>query len=303
MIKPEISVIICTHNPRKDYLDRVLEALRKQTLSMERWELLLIDNASKENLAESWDLSWHPSGKIIRENEVGLTAARLRGMREFNSELLVFVDDDNALFPDYLQKGLEVASEWPRLGAWGCQYIAEYESGDSYSDGSDFWSSRLDTDLWTNLKDRRAAPFGGGMFLRKKVSEIYLEKCSTEPLRKLLDRSGSSLSSFGDFDIAFTACDVGYGIGRFKTLKLIHLIPADRSTPNYLWRITKDSGYSDVIFRYLHGEQPPRRLLKRTLSFFYTVVRNLIKGDGVRLLIADELGRIKAIKFLRSFGI
>ena len=35
-IKPEISVIICKHNARRDYLDRVLEAFRGRNFSMER---------------------------------------------------------------------------------------------------------------------------------------------------------------------------------------------------------------------------------------------------------------------------
>jgi hypothetical protein len=40
------SVVICTHNSRLIYLRRVLEALRSQTLPLEQWELLLIDNAT-----------------------------------------------------------------------------------------------------------------------------------------------------------------------------------------------------------------------------------------------------------------
>jgi hypothetical protein len=48
-------------------LRRVLDALKAQTLPKEQWELLLIDNASKEPLAESWDLSWHPHARHIRE--------------------------------------------------------------------------------------------------------------------------------------------------------------------------------------------------------------------------------------------
>lgn len=323
--RPEVSVIICTHNPREDYLRRTLEALRKQTLAVERWELLLIDNASarplkaaevKSEKVEKWesgkvetwegvkvDLGWHPRARVVREDEVGLTAARLRAFREAKSELLVFVDDDNALFADYLESGLEIASQWPCLGAWGCQYFSEYDNGKNYSREQDVWSSRLETDLWTSLPDRRAAPFGGGMFLRKAVADEYQRKCATEPLRKLLDRAGSSLSSYGDFDIAFTACDIGLGIGRFHKLRLIHLIPAVRLTPEYSWRITRDSGYSDVIFRYLRGEKPPRRLLKRNLSLLYSMARELSKGKSVRLQIADELGRRKAIKFLRSSGV
>jgi hypothetical protein len=61
------SVIICSHNPRDDYLSRVLDALRLQTLSMAQWELLLVDNASNDELRRKWDVSWHPHGRHIRK--------------------------------------------------------------------------------------------------------------------------------------------------------------------------------------------------------------------------------------------
>ena len=47
----ELSVIICTHNPRLDYLGRVLDALREQTLGKEQWELVVVDNASTSSLS------------------------------------------------------------------------------------------------------------------------------------------------------------------------------------------------------------------------------------------------------------
>ncbi len=76
MEQPDVSVILCTHNPRADYLDRVLVGLRRQTLSFQHWELLLIDNASKESVADRFDIGWHPNGRHVREDELGLTEAR-----------------------------------------------------------------------------------------------------------------------------------------------------------------------------------------------------------------------------------
>src|SRR5260221_12668969 len=115
----ECSVIICTHNPRPDYLRRVLDALRAQTLPKEQWELLLIDNASKEPLAWAWDLSWHPQARNLREDEPGLTPARLRGIRESTSNLLLFVDADNVLAPDNLAVALRLGSLHPHFGDLG----------------------------------------------------------------------------------------------------------------------------------------------------------------------------------------
>src|SRR5437867_11640557 len=111
----DVSVIICTHNPRPDYLRRVLDALKAQTLPMEQWELLLIDNASSEGLVDVWDLSWHPSAHHIRENELGKTPSVLRGIKESAGELLVLVDDDNVLAPDRSEErrvGKECRGRW-----------------------------------------------------------------------------------------------------------------------------------------------------------------------------------------------
>jgi hypothetical protein len=75
-LRSDLSVVICTHNPHAGNLRRTLNALREQTLPFEKWELLLIDNASAEPLASSWDLSWHPHARHIAEPQLGLSAAR-----------------------------------------------------------------------------------------------------------------------------------------------------------------------------------------------------------------------------------
>src|ERR1700761_1057420 len=99
-----ITVIVCAHNPRRDFLKRTLDALNTQTLPKQQWEFLLIDNVSKEPLEKYWDLSWHPHARHVCENELGLTAARLRGIKESSGELLIFVDDDNLLATNYLEQ-------------------------------------------------------------------------------------------------------------------------------------------------------------------------------------------------------
>jgi len=37
---PKLSVITCAHNPRPDYLGKVIEALERQTLAKERWQCI-----------------------------------------------------------------------------------------------------------------------------------------------------------------------------------------------------------------------------------------------------------------------
>jgi glycosyltransferase involved in cell wall biosynthesis len=301
-IKPEISVIICTHNPRKDYLERVLEALRKQTVPLEGWELLVIDNASKENLAESWDLSWHPHGRHVREDQVGLTHARLRAMREAKSDLLLFLDDDNEVFPDYLEQGLKIAADWPILGVWGGQWFAEYEKGMPKDWTYDPWSTHFQRDVWSNNYDRESAPYGGGMFVRSEVAEEYLNSCQKNSLKNLLDRAGGNLASYGDFDIAFTACDLGLGMGRFLALQITHLIPDARTTPKYCAKIREDSAYSEILFRFSRGEKIIPESRVEQLVEFYKEFRMRIAGKDIALALAAKKGRKRALAYLKNMN-
>src|SRR5262245_36682556 len=120
------SVIISTHNPRPAYLGRVLDALRAQTLAKEQWELIVVDNVCTEPLDSRVDLSWHPAARILREDELGLTPARLRGIAESAGAILIFVDDDNVLATDYLEQSLKIGADFPFLGAWGGSIDLEF---------------------------------------------------------------------------------------------------------------------------------------------------------------------------------
>ena len=93
----DASVIICTHNPRSDYFARVLDALRNQTLLFNKWELLIVDNASRIPLSSTCDISWHPTARHILERELGVAYARRLGIQEASADLIVFDDDDNVL--------------------------------------------------------------------------------------------------------------------------------------------------------------------------------------------------------------
>jgi glycosyltransferase involved in cell wall biosynthesis len=78
----KISVVLCTDNAREPYLRRMLAGLRAQHLPREQWEFLVVDNRSDEPLQDRLNLSWHPAARIVREEKLGLTPARLRGIAE-----------------------------------------------------------------------------------------------------------------------------------------------------------------------------------------------------------------------------
>ena len=249
----EASVIICTYNPQADFLRRVLDALKEQTLPKEQWELLLIDNASGEPLVSTWNLSWHPQGRHIREDELGLTPARLRGIKESAGPLLVFVDDDNVLRSDFLVNTIEISTKFPFLGAWGGHVEGEF------ADEVPEWLKshlhalavrEVDRDYWSNYyADNRSMPFGAGMCVRKTVAAAYSRALGNRPASRQLGRKGSSLVSGEDIDMALTAYDSGFGTGLFRNLRSTHIIPKRRMTVEYLCRLLEGIEYSTHLLR------------------------------------------------------
>lgn len=300
---PEISVITCSHNPRPDYLAQVLDALREETLAQARWEYLLIDNSSQEPLGSRVDLSWHSNARHIREEKLGLTHARLRGIREAAGDILVFVDDDNVLDADYLEQVVHVAREWPRLGAWGGQTRPGFES-DPPDWTRQYWSRlvirEFDSDRWSNQPSQAdTMPCGAGMCVRKSVVDYYAELHANGQRNILMDRTGNSLVSGGDSDLAICACDIGLGMGLFTSLRLTHLIPPGRLTEDYLASLLEGLAYSAIVldsFRSSNG------LLRRKLSTVLADYARLAIREGRerRFFRAIRRGEDKAVKVLRN---
>lgn len=246
-----ISVITCAHNSRADYLDRTLGALKNQTLEKRNWEFLLIDNASDKPLHERIDLSWHPHGRHVREERLGLTHARLRGISEAKGEILVFVDDDNVLSEDFLEQVAHLSTKYQMIGAWSGQCKPVFDVPPPQWTKR-YWGSlalrEFDQDQWSNLyNEPRSMPNGAGLCVRKSVADHYAGLHSSGQRNFLLDRSGQSLVSGGDIDLAACACDIGFGVGVFASLKLHHLMPPSRLSEDYLLRLIEGIAYSEVI--------------------------------------------------------
>jgi len=289
------SVIICAHNPRPHFLQRVLQALREQLLPKEEWELLLVDNGSTEPLSERVDLSWHPHGRHLREMTPGLTPARVRGILEAKGELLVFVDDDNVLRSDYLTHASAIAAEHPEVGVWSGNVRLEFEEPPPEWTRA-YWPWLTAREVSQDVRSRPDLhapnnPYGAGMCVRREVGLIYHDQLQKSPIRRLLDRSGHALISGGDTDIALTAGDMGMEVGLFARLELKHLIPPERLTEQYLLRLRRGVMTSFWLLRFLRGEGLRRRPkgVKWWTKFIYDSARK--RGRQRRFYMAETLGK------------
>jgi glycosyltransferase involved in cell wall biosynthesis len=276
----DMTVIVCAHNPRLDYLHRALAALDAQTLPKDKWELLVIDNASTEALADIVDLSWHARGRHVHEARIGLTPARLRGIAEACGDLLVFVDADNVLTAGYLEEASAIFSEHPNLGAFGAGSLDpefEVQPPEEIRPHLKWLALRsVSTARWSNnAGDYESIPWGAGLCVRLPIARQYRQLVERLDMTELLDRRGKDLLSGGDDVFSWVAASVGLGFGVFPQLRVTHLISASRLNRRYLLTLVRGHAFSHGVLRYvLEGIQPRRITWFRCVRVVLHGVRN-----------------------------
>jgi hypothetical protein len=295
-----LSVIICTHNPRSEYFHRCVEGLRAQRLCSDQWELLVVDNRSDEPVSGRIDFSWHPAARVFCEDTLGLTPARLRGIREAQGDLLIFVDDDNVLDSDFLEVAARVAQERPFLGSWSGQCRPEFEKPPPEWTRR-YWGNlvirEFDHDVWSNLpRLPESMPCGAGLCVRRNVALRYLELHVNGRRSFQFDRSGKSLLSGGDNDLASCACDIGLGVGLIAALKLTHLIAPERLTEDYLARLAEGIYFSSTLLNAEYGGPTKRITPVGRIADFFRVAR--LEEPHRRILKAAFRGRDCALRKL-----
>jgi hypothetical protein len=279
----QASVIICARNPRSDYFARVLDSLRSQTLPLNKWELLIIDNASKVPLARHWHISWHPMVRYIAENEIGVAAARRRGIREACTDLIVFVDDDNVLDKTYLTQAVGIGRDWPLLGAWGSGSIQadfEVKPSEPIIKFLPYLALReTASPQWSNVASCwQAMPWGAGLCVRTPVAVAYCQSCERSSIQ-ISGRLGNSPFSGEDKEIALTCCAQGSGFGIFPDLKLTHLIPKHRISEGYIVRLVEFTTLCDFLLDYKWRDIIPDSSLG--VKVLLSVLKTLLLHSGI----------------------
>ncbi|MFA5058246.1 MAG: glycosyltransferase [Opitutaceae bacterium] len=266
----ELSVIIPAHNPDAGRLRRTLQGLQAQTLPADRWETVIVDNASTPAIVAVGltDIS-PPNLRIVAETQLGLTWARQRGFLEAQGKILVLVDDDNVLAADYLEQVLALFATHPRVGALGGKSLPEFP-GPAPTWTEEFHGLLALRDLGdqpllsSGLRQAGTmhnhyplfAPIGAGMGLRREAAKTWVNELADDPRRTLLDRCGGKLVSGGDNDIVLTLMNAGWEVAYFPQLALTHLIPEERLTAAYLERLNRAIHKSWMQVLTLHDANP-----------------------------------------------
>lgn len=263
------SIILSTHNPHPERFRRTLQAIADQSLPVDQWELLVIDNGSSPAVTSTTCAAYRLGNlRIVPEPLLGLSHARRRGMLEARGDFVVLVDDDNVLAPDYLIGVVGHFESQPRVGALGGRSLPEFETPPA-AWLSEFFGLLALRDLGPKaivggirppgaISDTYPlyAPIGAGMALRRGAGRAWLERADPSALT---DRRGQELTSGGDNDIVLHVLRAGWEVAYFPGLVLRHLIPASRLDPNYLARLNYgiQKSWMQVLSKHGVNDWPP----------------------------------------------
>lgn len=100
---PEVSVVVPIYNVA-EYLPKCIESILAQTYP--DYELILVNDGSKDNspeIAEEYAKK-DPRIKVIHKPNGGLSDARNEGMKYATGKYVSFIDSDDFIEPDMLEK-------------------------------------------------------------------------------------------------------------------------------------------------------------------------------------------------------
>lgn len=261
---PSVDICICTHNPRLDILGVTLRSIARQNAPVGAFQVFLIDNASNPKLTEDVLAPLTSLGipaKIIREETPGIARARVRAIHASSAEWVLWVDDDNELFPDYVQAGLSFIKDHPAVGCFGGKLLLA--PGLSPGPGVRPLLPYLGIKDEGEKEIIRMADHWGpwepptaGAWVKRPVLSTFAKNAASPDFFKLGRSGKNNLSSCEDSLMMRAAYYAGLSCAYVPSLGLYHHLSPARFNRKYLLRLLYAYGASHVVLEtILHGYQ------------------------------------------------
>lgn len=256
------TVALCTHN-HADRLARTLADLSGLRPPEAAWELLVVDNASRDATPQllasyAWPKDWQV--RIVREEILGVAYARNRAIKEGYGEYLIFLDDDETPDPEWLRTyehlirskhpdaiggRIEVSFETPRP-AWLQDELLGF-------------LGRLDHGATVHALTELATPcYTGNFGLRRAICD------SVGYFDTTLGRRGTENEGGEDVDFYRRLINAGFQVWWTPEAVIYHRIQAAKLTRGYfldlhyrqgrMESIRRRAGASRIPPKYFYGQ-------------------------------------------------
>lgn len=100
----KVSIVIPVYNTKKQFLDECLNSILKQTYA--HIEVIFVDDGSDKVTANYLKMTTRLDSRVrvIRKQNAGTNRARQTGYKESSGDYIAFVDADDILSPNYIQR-------------------------------------------------------------------------------------------------------------------------------------------------------------------------------------------------------
>jgi len=237
---PKISVVVCTHrNPL--LLEKTLESLANQSLDATLYEVIVIDNDSRDETKSV--VGYYPAFRYILETELGLSHARNAGLRAAKGDIIAFIDDDAEADSKWIESLLNVYQTEPDVWAAGGKALPIWDAEKPSWLTEDYYRSLSLID-WGGSSRPLHWPeriIGVNCSFRKEVFQ-HIGCFDTS-----LGRIGSALLGNEDTEIQQRIHQTGRHVYYTAEAIVYHHVPAARMTREYFDNRSKGTDISQAI--------------------------------------------------------
>lgn len=293
--------MVCTYNGSLR-LPNTLAHIASQRWGDVDWEVLVVDNASSDNVAEvalrTWKNIPQVDFRVVREPLLGLSNARRRGLDEAKYDVVSFIDDDNWICPGWVRTVSEIMTENPSVGICGGygEPVCEIDPPTWFDDVKhDYAVGKLpykSGDV-TQVTD---ALLGAGLCIRR---EAWRDLANRGFAFRLSDRMGSNTSTGGDLELCFALKLAQWGLWYDERLYFRHFIQAYKLEWGYYRNLKRGWGRATVALDayedLLRQGTIPRVKTTWTYRFLATIKR--LSKSSAFTLVSPAMGvrRLQAI--------
>ena len=269
----EISCVVCTYN-REDFIIHCLEALTHQSLSSSLYEVIVVDNNSKDSTPQLIKdfIYAHPgiNFSYVFEEKQGLSQARNAGAKAARSSLLTYIDDDAVADPCLLEQILMVFEQYPLVGCVGGKIDLALPSKLPwwYTDRLAGYYSRfyLPTSRVRKISNAWELPYGANFSVAQKALE------EAGGFSTHLGRKGRDFSGGEEIELAYLIAAHGYDLYYNPFAVVTHHIRKDRMNLKHMIKSVKASA---KVWVYME-----RELMKSNTGIrwdFENMIKDLVK--------------------------
>jgi len=258
---PVITSVVCTRGDRPALLEKCLKSLMYQNISMELYEILLVDNSNNGSARKTAEkIRQNKIGNRLRyvhEPIPGLSRARNCGWKHARGTHVGYVDDDAVASETWVASAIAAFSSKKIQPAWagGPIYLEWEKPRPSWINdemcvplGRVYWGEK--PRILTH--DQRLG--GGNSIFEKNVLE------DSGGFNESLGRIGNKLLSGEETQLQKKIESNGGILYYHPGISIRHFVPADRLIPSWFYRRYYWGGVSDRIMERTFDEKVKSRI-------------------------------------------